>query len=393
MPVIMKELNGRWRGVVKIKSKIVKTRMFGKGPVKGEEWMRARQWEIEQRKAILEQSATTSRPLLSPLEWGVLYVNDAKSRCSPKTFEEKRSVMLRFLDYAREVPFEGYNPNLAREYLQRQNDARSGYAANKDRKTLMHAWAWGQTFLAERGFPERGNPFAAVKRYPEERKERYIPPESDFWQAFHASHGQDRVMLLAFLHLGARKGEVFRLKWADVDLESGKIRLKTQKTRGKGWREDWLPMTRELREALLSWEAERPYKTEWVFSQLDDSPSPNHRPGEAFISRQHFLARLCARAGVRKFDFHAIRHLTAVILYNVGYKVGFIQKVLRHKHPSTTEEYLRSFGIDLEELRKGMGIFDGRGAAGDVDPVQKMNPLGCNQEGSGYSTGIQARLN
>ncbi len=393
MPSLCRERGNRWRGVVKIAGKVVETRLFGQGPAKGEEWMTARQWEMDRRKELLDPSPKASEALLTPLVWGLLYVKDAQGRCSEKTFAEKRSAILRFLEFAKDVQFGSYTPNLAREYLQKQNDKRSGYAANKDRKTLMHAYTWGQTFLAERGFPERGNPFAAVKKYPEERRERYIPPEADFWKAFNKSSGQDRVMLLTFLHLGARKGEVFRLRWSDVDFENGKLRLKTMKTKGKGWRVDWLPMTKELQDALQTWEAERPYKTECVFAQLDDTPSPNHRPGEAFKYRQHFLGRLCKRAGVLKFDFHAIRHLTAVILFKAGYKIGFIQKVLRHTHPSTTETYLRSHGIDLEELRAGLETFDGRRPAGDVLPAQKKNPQGCSPEGSIYTAGVHTQLN
>ena len=393
MPSLCKERGNRWRGIVKIAGKVVETKLFGQGPAKGEEWMAARQWEMDRRKELLDPSLVDCAPVLTPLDWGVSYLEDAKSRWSAKTFEEKKASMRRFLEYAKDVPLSDYTANFTRTYLQRQNDTRSGYASNRDRKVLMNAWTWGQAFLSERGFPERANPFEAVKRYPEQRAPRRVPSETDFWKAFDMAKGQDRTMLLAVLHLAARKGEVFRLRWSDVDMDGGKVRLVTEKTGGKGQSVTWLPMTRELQSALEAWKRERPYKTEWVFTQLDDTPSPNHRPGEAYISRQHLLKRLCARAGVDKFDFHAIRHLSAVILYRAGYKVSFIQRVLRHKHPMQTETYLQSHGIDLEELRAGMEVFDGRGPAGDVVPAQKKNPQGCNLEGSIYTAGVHTQLN
>ena len=77
---------------------------------------------------------------------------------------------------------------------------------------------WGLDNLE--GWPRIGNPFLAIKKYPEKRNPRYVPPEEDFWQVYEAAEGQDRVMLLAFLHLGARRSEVFNLQWSDIDLRA-----------------------------------------------------------------------------------------------------------------------------------------------------------------------------
>lgn len=58
----------------------------------------------------------------------------------------------------------------------------------------------------------------------------------------------------------------------------------------------------------------------------------------------------------KPFGFHAIRHLSASILYNLGYEVAVIQAILRHKSANTTERYLRSIGLErvreaLEDLK------------------------------------------
>ena len=64
------------------------------------------------------------------------------------------------------------------------------------------------------------------------------------------------------------------------------------------------------------------------------------------------MRRMCEKAAVKRFGFHAIRHLSASILYNLGYEVAVIQTILRHKNPTTTEGYLRSLG--LEKVRAAM---------------------------------------
>jgi integrase len=52
------------------------------------------------------------------------------------------------------------------------------------------------------------------------------------------------------------------------------------------------------------------------------------------------------------FGFHAIRHLTASILFAAGEPLWKIQGILRHKNPTTTERYLRTLG--LESARDAM---------------------------------------
>ena len=66
------------------------------------------------------------------------------------------------------------------------------------------------------------------------------------------------------------------------------------------------------------------------------------------------MKKLCEKASVQPFGFHAIRHLSASILYKKGNSVSVIQSILRHKNPNTTTRYLRTIGLedtrsDLEE--------------------------------------------
>jgi integrase len=58
------------------------------------------------------------------------------------------------------------------------------------------------------------------------------------------------------------------------------------------------------------------------------------------------MERLCGAAKVKAFGFHAIRHLTASILFRHGYELGAIQVILRHQSPSTTDRYLKRIGLE-----------------------------------------------
>ena len=176
--------------------------------------------------------------------------------------------------------------------------------------------------------------------------------------------GQDQVMLATFLYTAARRGEVFRLKWEDVDFTRSRIRLWTRK-REAVLEFNWLPMVSELEKRLAWWLENHPVKdTPYVFVCLDEFNFCSEYYGEPFRTRQHLMRRLCEEVKVTPFGFHAIRHLTATTLYHRGYDVAVIQKILRHKSPNTTIEYLKDLG--LEETRDAL-------EAGLVERVRKID--------------------
>jgi len=292
-------------------------------------------------------------------DWAQAYLNVAKARFTTKTYDEKRSVFRRFFaEVSPAMPVLQLKPADVMAYIVKQKEERSGYAANKDRKNLVAAWNWGMKYMRP---PLPGPNPCLVDRMPEKRQPRYVPPEEDFWKVYDVAEGQDRVMLLVLLHLAARRGEIFRLEWADVDFGNNRVRLWTRKRMDGTFEYDWLPMTRELRKSLRWWWENRPIKDQPnVFLCLEETELCRAQYGKPFKYRLHFMRRICDRAGVNHFGFHAIRHLTASILYHLGYGVAVIQPIMRHKSPGTTERYLRSLGLEsvreaLEDLTRGRG--------------------------------------
>ncbi len=324
----------------------------------------ALEWEVTARKALQESKPLTLTVSLG--DWATMYLNFAKTKFSPTTYKEKTSAFKRFfLCVKPETETNGFTAKHALAYLQKQAEIRSGHASNKDRKNLVAAWNWGIKF-----HDFMSNPFQSVDKFSEVRSPRYVPPEEDFWAVFNVAEGQDQIMLLTYLHLAARRAELFRLTWADVDFLNNRVRLGTCKRKDGTLEYDWLPMTRELKITLMKWWEERPIKdTEYVFVCTDETPFCRDYYGKPFRKRQHLMKRLCKRAGVKRFGLHAIRHLTASVLYQAGQPVAVIQTILRHKSASTTERYLRSLG--LEHTREALdGVFDGR-CRGKVIPFTK----------------------
>jgi integrase len=301
------------------------------------------------KKPVSELTEKTDTVCLA--DWAQAYLDFAKVKFSDGTYNEKKTMFRSFFKEVKPgLPVTALKPAKVLAYVTKQKEARSGYAANKDRKNLVAAWNWGMKYMDP--LLQAPNP-CMVDRMPEIRQPRYIPPEDDFWKVYDTAEGQDKVLLLAFLHLAPRRGEIFKLTWDDVDFINSRIRLKTQKRRDGTLEYDWLPMTGELRKALRWWWENRPIKeSKYVFLCLEENHTAREFYGKPFKFRLKFMWRICERAGVRHFGFHAIRHLSASLLYNLGYEVAVIQMILRHKNPTTTEGYLRSLG--LEKVRAAL---------------------------------------
>ncbi len=322
----------------------------------------ARAWE-ERVRAELNRSNQAAIATGSLIEWAEAYLDYVSPpRFALSTYSEKRDVFRRFL---RLVPPETlvtqFRSKEALNYLEFQARQRSGNAANKDRKNLSTAWTWGTEFHQ---FPP--NPFLRVDRFKEKREPRYVPPKGDLDKVLELTEGQDRVMLLTFLYTAARRGEVFRLKWEDLDFVRKRIRFWTQKRAGGDVEPDWLPMINELKRELLWWRDKHPIEhSPFVFACLDETPFCEPYFGKPFKVRLHFMRRLCDKAGVKRFGYHSIRHLSASTLYESGQSLGVIQQILRHKSPRTTERYIRSLG--LEETREALESL--------ATPVAKVIPI------------------
>ena len=121
---------------------------------------------------------------------------------------------------------------------------------------------------------------------------------------------------------------------------------------------DWIPLTAELAQAL----------THLKGTATGDFVFPRTEDGQPYKWRQHLMKRLCKRAGVKPFGFHAFRHLTASLMAANGEAMTTIQRILRHQALTTTNGYIRWLGFASNPLE---GIFGESGKPeGGLRPVQ-----------------------
>lgn len=222
MPTLRPDKGGRWLARVVLDGRQIACKMFPPGKKFGPQWRAAKKWEEEQlAKAIQEQEIRTDLERL--MAWGNDYLSHAQRTMSHKTYVEKQLVMREFFDFCGKAgitALEDISPSRAYRFLTRIYVARGGNVANKYRKNLLAAWTWGLDFVED--FPQITAPFRKIPPFAVPRSERYVPPEEDIIKVLHQARGQDLIMLLTLFYTGARRGEVFRLTWQDVNLIEGK---------------------------------------------------------------------------------------------------------------------------------------------------------------------------
>jgi integrase len=114
---------------------------------------------------------------------------------------------------------------------------------------------------------------------------------------------------------------------------------------------DTLAMTQKLNEVMRRRWTTRNKESQFVFCKPDGS---RYTRDDHFIKQ--FMPRLCKKAKVKPFGFHAIRHRVAAILMDSGKAtLGDIQHFLRQRRATTTEIYLRSLKPGSQEMA---GILD-----------------------------------
>jgi integrase len=331
MPYYDKQ-RGKWTAQIRVGNKKIQSRHDSE-----EE---AEIWEERKLKELgLESLQPTAT--VSLFELATKYLDYAESKFTRKTYNEKKlafRMLLKAVDPHMDADLLHKGEVLV--HLAQQAKQRSGYSANKDRKNLVAAWNWACEYIPGFFYP---NPFL-VEQFPEERSARYVPPEDDFWKVYKVAESeQDKLMLLCYLHLAARKSEVFMLKKEDVDLERQRVRLATRKRKDGSQHYDWLPMTDRLFRKFY----------QFLPTVIGEYVFINPATALPYSSRQKWVPRLCQKAGVKEFGLHGIRHLSASILVTNKVSLLDVQTILRHKNLTTTQRYVHR----LEDVRPAVKVF------------------------------------
>jgi integrase/recombinase XerD len=144
---------------------------------------------------------------------------------------------------------------------------------------------------------------------------------------------RDFAVLLILARLGLRAGEVAALRLEDIDWHAGEVTI-----RGKGNREERLPLPHDVGEAIVGWlELGRPRcACPTVFTRVIAPDRPLSGGGVSAVVRQ-----ACKRAGLPPAGAHRLRHFAATEMLRAGGSLAEVGQVLRHRSPAVTSIYAK----------------------------------------------------
>ena len=180
--------------------------------------------------------------------------------------------------------------------------------------------------------PEGVNPCRYVKKYPERRRERFLS-DGEYRRLGAALRDAERegfaspaaIAAIRLLMLtGCRSGEILSLRWEDVDLERGELRLPDSKTGAK-----IVYLGDPVMEVLRGIQGRE--DSPWVI--------PGLKRGAHLALLYKPWGLILKRAGIRNLRIHDLRHSFASSGLLVGEGLPMIGKLLGHNKVQTTARY------------------------------------------------------
>jgi len=179
------------------------------------------------------------------------------------------------------------------------------------------------------------------------KKEKTCPTEDDVAKFLAvlalAKNPRAKLMMCLFINTGIRFTEMATLTWGKVNLEKCEITVL-----GKGGKVRWIPVAPPLRDFLAELrhghaEDEMLFPTQSKKGKWDNSDA------------NKMIARLCRRAGIRRYTCHQFRHFFATHTLKAGARLKVVQELLGHAQASITLDFYDH--TDEEEIRKAHEAF------------------------------------
>ena len=178
--------------------------------------------------------------------------------------------------------------------------------------------------------------------YPEKKGLRNFFTEDEMVRIIDAAQDWMKSLIITAFYTGMRMGEMLKLRWEHVNMDTGIIHLPESKTlkdpSGAGQR---IVMQKELIALFKTFRQ----SGDWVFAKANGLPYQHwdiHKPFKALLKSLNI--------DTAKFSWKEIRHTTGTLLHLKGADPLAIKDQLRHTTFKTTESFY--IGSDVEYQRQ-----------------------------------------
>jgi integrase len=163
---------------------------------------------------------------------------------------------------------------------------------------------------------ENGNKFRQQRSYP-------LLPEL---REYHFADHLEPLVLLA-MNTGMRKGELFSLRWENVDLINNVVTIKAENA--KSGKARHVALNNEAKQTLAGWQKDTKEQG-YVFEGEANKPITDVKKS---------WANLLAEAKISEFNFHDLRHHFASKLVMAGADLNTVRELLGHANLDMTIRY------------------------------------------------------
>lgn len=169
------------------------------------------------------------------------------------------------------------------------------------------------------------NPVRKVKLFPEKANKLRVVSDLEFQKVNNHASNFLKPILVTAVNTGMRRGEIFNLKWQDVNLKEGYIVVRESKNNDSRI----IPINNVLMQTLKS--VKNNGSGEYMFSH-NNGNDPVRTFKTAFSSA-------IRRSGIDKFRFHDLRHTFASKLVMAGVDIVTVAELMGHKSINMTKRY------------------------------------------------------
>lgn len=149
-------------------------------------------------------------------------------------------------------------------------------------------------------------------------------------------------MMKLVLFSGLRRGEIFKLKWTDIDFHRGFIHIQEP----KGGKSQKVPLNSNARELLESISKK---ESDYIFPARGGGPRKD-------ISKNARAIKEAAGLPTDFRPFHGLRHVYATMLASSGKVDMFtLQKLMTHKSPQMTQRYAHHRDEAMQRAAEDVG--------------------------------------